>query len=331
MEKEIVVSVICMTFNQQKYVTQTLESLVAQKTEFPFEIIVHDDASTDRTPDIIREYAERYPELIRPLMREVNQFSQGIDIFNDYIVPRAKGTYIALCEGDDFWTSPNKLQAQYDAMMAHPECSMITHKVQGISEDGKTNLRTFPEKDMPEGIVKASEVIHRTLAYNEWMFHTTSYFVRKSMLIEGKERNLDFYLHPMYGDQSVIHLSAIYGDFYYLNELMSAYRIGSIGSTVRRDKDLAQLQRRSQRAIHALESFDQESGGIFHEDIETSKCRHQYHLAEATGQYKVMLSEEMKMFYDELPLSAKVNVHISSVFPPFSSLYYALRKMIKGY
>ena len=85
-----------------------------QKTDFPFEILIHDDASTDGTADIIREYEAKYPDIIKPIYQTENQYSKGIKVSQVYQFPRAKGKYIALCEGDDYWTDPYKLQKQVD-------------------------------------------------------------------------------------------------------------------------------------------------------------------------------------------------------------------------
>lgn len=95
-----------------------------QKTDFPFEILIHDDASTDDSAQIIREYETAYPDLIFPIYQTQNQYSQGVPIEASFQYPRAKGKYIALCEGDDYWTDPLKLQKQVNYMEAHPECTM---------------------------------------------------------------------------------------------------------------------------------------------------------------------------------------------------------------
>jgi glycosyltransferase involved in cell wall biosynthesis len=102
-----------------------------QKTDFPIEILIHDDCSTDGTTEIIREYEAKYPDLIFPLYEEENQYQQGkaaeIDFYN---YRRARGKYIAYCEGDDYWTDPLKLQKQVDFMEANPEYSVCFHDFQ---------------------------------------------------------------------------------------------------------------------------------------------------------------------------------------------------------
>lgn len=124
MSSEIMVSVLCAAYNHEKYIRQCLDGFVMQKTSFPFEVIVHDDASTDGTADIIREYEAKYPDLIKPIYQTENQYSQGISISKNYLLPNAHGKYVALCEGDDYWTDPVKLQKQVVYMEKHPQCTL---------------------------------------------------------------------------------------------------------------------------------------------------------------------------------------------------------------
>jgi hypothetical protein len=116
---EPLVSVVCITFNHAAFVRRALDGFVAQRTNFPFEVIVHDDASSDATAAIVREYAERHPEVIVPVLQTENQYSQGRKPWT-ICFPMARGKYIALCEGDDHWIDPLKLQKQVDAMEADP-------------------------------------------------------------------------------------------------------------------------------------------------------------------------------------------------------------------
>ena len=125
------VSICCITYNHAPFIQKCLDGFLMQQTDFPIEILIHDDCSTDGTTDIIKEYAAQYPDLIFPLYEEVNQYQQGkateIDFYN---YRRARGKYIAYCEGDDYWTDPLKLQKQVDFMEANPEYSVCFHDFQ---------------------------------------------------------------------------------------------------------------------------------------------------------------------------------------------------------
>ena len=133
MMNEILVSISCITYNHSAYIRQCLDGMLMQQTTFGFEILIHDDCSTDGTDDIIREYASRYPQIIKPLFEEENQYQQGKPIGTIvWNLPRAKGKYIAMCEGDDYWTDPLKLQKQVDFMEANPEYGMVVTAFQQI-------------------------------------------------------------------------------------------------------------------------------------------------------------------------------------------------------
>lgn len=124
------VSVCCITYNQEHYIAQTIEGFLIQKTNFPIEIIIHDDASTDNTKQIVSKYAEKFPALIIPIFQTENQYSKREgSILTRFVFPRAGGKYIAVCEGDDYWTDPQKLQKQVDFLENNPEYGLVYTKV----------------------------------------------------------------------------------------------------------------------------------------------------------------------------------------------------------
>lgn len=107
-------SIVCHTYNHENYIDQTITSFLKQKTNFPFEIIIHDDASTDNTKLIIEKYQEKYPNIIKTIFQEENKYSKNINIWAEYTFPLCNGKYIAICEGDDYWSDVYKLQKQVD-------------------------------------------------------------------------------------------------------------------------------------------------------------------------------------------------------------------------
>ena len=122
---KVAVSVVCATYNHELYIREALEGFLMQETNFPFEIIIHDDASTDKTAEIIREYASNYPAIIRPIFQSENQYSKGGFRPTAYAVQSAIGEYIALCEGDDYWKDSQKLQKQLDFLQKNDEYGMV--------------------------------------------------------------------------------------------------------------------------------------------------------------------------------------------------------------
>ena len=132
------VSVSCITYNHEPYIAQALDGFLMQKTNFPFEVIVHDDASTDRTAEIIREYEARFPKIIKPIYETENQYSKHDGSLERIMDAACKGKYIAFCEGDDYWIDENKLQMQMDFLEGNPEYSAYYSNIDGIDEQGKS-------------------------------------------------------------------------------------------------------------------------------------------------------------------------------------------------
>ncbi len=138
------VSICCTAYNHEPYIRQCLDGFVMQKTDFVFEVLVHDDASTDNTANIIREYEQKYPDIIKPVYQTENQYSKGVRIHDIYFYPQAKGKYIALCEGDDYWTDPSKLQKQIDFLEANPEYGMCyTQSLNYYEEEKKMTCKPW--------------------------------------------------------------------------------------------------------------------------------------------------------------------------------------------
>lgn len=126
-------SIVSISYNQEEYIREALDGFAAQRTEFPVEVIIADDASTDATPRIIGEYAARYPQLFRPILRQTNI---GVHANFKDVLSAARGEYLALCEGDDYWTDPLKLSKQVKYLDRHPETTVCFHPVRVIYEDG---------------------------------------------------------------------------------------------------------------------------------------------------------------------------------------------------
>lgn len=124
-ERPLMVTIRCITYNHELYIRQCLEGFIMQKTNFRFEAIVHDDASTDETANIIREYAEKYPDIIKPIFETENQYSKLDGSIQRIMSEHIHGKYVAMCEGDDYWIDPLKLQKQVDFLEAHENYGLV--------------------------------------------------------------------------------------------------------------------------------------------------------------------------------------------------------------
>ncbi len=216
------VSVLCTAYNHEEYIRSALEGFVNQKTDFAFEVLVNDDASTDKTAEIIREYAEKYPDIIRPFYHEENQFSKGIGyVYENIFYPNARGKYLAFCEGDDCWTDDTKLRRQAEFMEAHPDYSACVHNTLLHYCDGSRPdeplVRHEQDMDLPfECIIKGPNNA----------YHTSSLFARKELVT----RTPDFYrTATAYGfaDYAWGLMLGLGGKLRFINRTMSLYRICS--------------------------------------------------------------------------------------------------------
>jgi glycosyltransferase involved in cell wall biosynthesis len=220
MSNEPLVSITCITYNHENYIADAIESFLMQKTNFPYEILIHDDASSDRTPEIIKEYEAKYPDIIKPIYQTENQHSKGVKV-SRFNLERAKGKYIATCEGDDYWTDPYKLQKQVDYMQKNPKCSLCVHAAYRIRPD-RTKLKTHLRPSLGNKAYTVDEVI----------LGGGGLFATNSMLYPAVFNNNrpKFFENAPIGDYPLAIYLAMHGTVYYIDEFMSAYRVGAKGS-----------------------------------------------------------------------------------------------------
>ena len=218
------VSVFCTAYNHEKYIRSALDGFLMQETDFPFEIIIHDDASTDKTADIIREYESKFKEKgnlcsFIPIYQTENQYSKKISISKTFIFPRARGKYFALCEGDDFWIDKHKLLKQVRYMEQHEDCPGIFHAVNVIVDEKvvRNDLRANVEVDFTadDVIVNGGDFIS-----------TPSLLYRREFAFQWPK----FRQMANVGDYPFQILLALNGKVHYLPEIMGCYRYMSDGS-----------------------------------------------------------------------------------------------------
>ncbi|WP_445001014.1 glycosyltransferase [Halomonas mongoliensis] len=250
------VSIECTTYNHAAYIAGALEGMLAQETHFPFEIIVNDDASSDATADIIRDFQRRYPGLIRANLHRDNQLSQGISPLT-HTLPLCRGRYTAFCEGDDAWTDPHKLQRQIDMLEQHPECDMAFHAADKCYSDGR--LSTIGHYGSRPRIVSAEEVIEK----RHGGIPTASTVVRTPLLHE-LQRFMDGQEDKLVSDVYLEAIAARRGGACYLPESMSIYRYQVPGSWSSRQasEPFRKLTRLRQR-VHSFQRLDEWLGWHF--------------------------------------------------------------------
>lgn len=302
MNKEILVSVICNTYNHENYIRDALESFIVQKTEFPFEILVHDDASTDRTPQIIAEYTEKYPNLIKPYFQQENQYSKGVRVTSSFQYPRAKGEFFAICEGDDYWTDEYKLQKQTMGMINNPEVDVCAHKAIKIRE-GKTVGIISPRNE--SCIIPVEEVI---LGGGGYVATSSLMFRRDSIMNET----------PMQRIISLDYVSqiqgALRGGMLYLNDEMSAYRLNSYESwSTRMGRDKKNQIDHIKTIEEMLLCLNEYTENRYSDAIKKKIRMNTFSSLYVQSKYKEMLQKEYDDIYTELPYRRQLKIRLKYI------------------
>ncbi len=217
---EPLVSICCITYNHKNYIHDAIEGFLMQKTDFPIEIIIHDDASTDGTAEIIKEYADKNPGLFVTILQTENQWSKGIKPSLTYVWPRARGKYIALCEGDDYWTDPLKLQKQVDFLEENPDYSLCFHASKTIRNNDPQNFSIIRPRKLPSN--RKFEMKHIILGGGGFMATNSMLFLKDR--IQGRPEWMN---NAPVGDIPLMLLLASKGEIGYIDDVMSVYRVMS--------------------------------------------------------------------------------------------------------
>lgn len=220
-EKDLpIVSIICHTFQQEAYIEDAIISFLMQETKFAFEIIIHDDASIDRTPKIIQSYQTLYPNIIFPILQTENQYSKNKKP-SSFTFKKARGRYIALCEGDDYWIDKNKLQRQFVALEKYSDIKLSIHDAYTVNQNDGAMENRFPPRNSEEQIVPFAEIFSTTGQFSP----TASMMFR----VEVVKSLPDFFSNAPIGDFFLEVFGGRAG-VHYLPQKMSVYRSAAMGS-----------------------------------------------------------------------------------------------------
>lgn len=169
------VSILCLAYNQKNFIRETIEGFLMQKTNFSVEILINDDASSDGTKEIIEEYANKNDNVVG-VFHQTNRYSSGErNLLIRYLLPKVQGRYIAVCDGDDMWTDPDKLQRQVNFLEENPDFSLVFHSVEVISDQKHGAVETVPNKTddltlerlVQDNFIPSNSVVYRARdAYN---------------------------------------------------------------------------------------------------------------------------------------------------------------------
>jgi len=244
------VSIDCITYNHAPYLRQCLEGIMMQKTDFSFEVLIHDDASTDGTQDIIREYEAMYPDVIKPIYQTENQYSKGLSISRTFNFPRARGRYVALCEGDDYWIDPYKLQKQVDFLESHHDYVMCCSDAVVSSPEGELDWCRYG---------KDADISVKDMVLGGGDFIQTASQIFRKTLIEKD------YPKSCIGDYPLQIFAVLNGKVRWFAEKQVVYRFNSVGSwtSALRTRPLEQRLPMLVSEFAMLEQMNELSGGKY--------------------------------------------------------------------
>ena len=325
--EEIMVSICCITYNHEKYIKEALDSFLAQKTNFKYEIIINDDASTDNTANIIKEYENKYPDIIKPIYQKENQYSKGIQTF-EITFKAAKGKYIALCEGDDYWIDENKLQMQFEYMEKNENCTFCFHNAKIYDERINDMVRDFlPYRtEQKKYFTKDNKYnVGEIALLNE--IPTASYFFRSDVVFKEWCRNL------VAGDIVIQLLTTYKGYAYYMDKVMCVYRVGTGISAMDgweqddRNKNKLKILNRLNGYKYIYEMINKETNYEY-DDI-FKKILKDFEFSIILLKSKGEINDEDKKFIKELDIKGKCKFYLNKYLPNLYEKIKNIKNMLK--
>ncbi|MBP3644874.1 MAG: glycosyltransferase [Clostridia bacterium] len=316
MSQKPLVSICCTTFNHTRYLRQTLDSFLSQKCDFPFEILVHDDVSTDGTIEILKEYAAKYPEIVKPLFEEENQYSKGVPINETFNFPRAEGKYIALCEGDDYWCDETKLQRQIAHMESDPGCTFsftngYIHDENGVEPDREFLPRH--ESDRPHYTGKSACYSLDQIARLSFI-PTASIVFRVDALRALPDT---FYKECQHGDLRMKLFLTAAGHAWYEHLFGCVYRENVSGSAMQiwKKEKRDQLYHRCQTVVDMVEDVNQYSKGTAQEGLYTVRDHYLWVMVHNAPDLKALTTGLVGHRWRRLPLKERLRCAVRLMLP----------------
>ncbi|ENJ7583688.1 glycosyltransferase [Providencia rettgeri] len=218
---KVYISCVCIAYNHENYIRDALDSILAQKTEYRFELIIHDDKSTDNTREIILEYKEKFPNIIKLILQEENQYSKCPRII-PLTVPYLDGNYVTICEGDDFWIDQYKLQKQIKELISNPNVNLVITQALSLYPDETTEK--FCNLGSTKRYISFADCI---LGPKKDFYPTATFFFKKNIIVSLPDW---FYTIAPVGDYYIQLFASYNNGCIYLPDITSIYRRDSIGS-----------------------------------------------------------------------------------------------------
>lgn len=298
------VSIKCLTYNQEDYIENALDSFLLQKTSFPFEIVVHDDASTDGTSNIIMKYAKRYPNIIKAIIEEKNQYSKKDGSINRIVNSKISGKYIAYCEGDDYWTDSMKLQKQFEIMEMNPEINICAHTVKKIDATSGKKLGYIRPSNQ-DCVFGTEEVIKGGGGF----VGTNSLFFRREIM-----HNEPLFRKMMEIDYTLQVAGALKGGMLYIDSCMSNYRVLAKNSwSIGLDREYIRNFR--EQWIKVINQIDADTGFKYSKSIAEYLVKDKIDTALLLGDCEMLNNMECKSFYKKMCGIKKYEYYLKANYP----------------
>lgn len=315
-EKKPKVSICCLTYNHKDYIRNTIDSFLKQNCDFDFEIIIHDDCSTDGTINILKEYEHKHKHSITVIYEEENQYSKGKKIF-PIIFNIARGKYIALCEGDDYWIDINKLKMQVEYMDKHPDCTMTFHNAQIYNQ--KTNDKSIfvPSTSFSSNFIKMNH------CYNAGELELLGFIPTASFVCRSEHlKNLPswYYSSPV-GDLPIKLYVTSKGYAYYFDNIMSVYRTSTGISVMDKWKNfnIEKKLKLEYSLINLLKEFDKSTNYIYHSDLEISIDMRLVDIYCLTNNGKALKNKKLKYILKLIDKKKLTKIYLIMYFPFLTS------------
>jgi len=316
------VSIAMITYNHEEFLEQALEGCLLQETDFPFEIVFHDDASTDKSPDILQRYMEKYPKIIRGIFQKENQYSQDEDILT-ILFKELDAPYIAILESDDYWIDPQKLQIQIERMQENPQCHLSFHPAElriGHNASGDVISKHAEH----EKIFSVPEVIKG----GGYFCPTASLVIRREVLsILDDSKILE---HSPVGDFFLQVCASLNGGALYIDRVMAVYRQGIEGSwsaSVVQMNNRIELYRKLREWIEKLDLYLNRE---YHDEFLYRKSIEDYRMAGfylQNGRLKEY-QEHMQISHDTFPLKS-ISYNVEYCLRSFPRIVKAMKSVKK--
>ena len=300
----IAVSIICVTYCHEKYIRKAIDSFLEQKTNFKFEILINDDASPDGTPEIIREYEQNHPDIIRAVYQKENLYSKGVRIGDEILLPMARGRYLAFCEGDDYWCDVNKLQKQVDFLDNNPDYTVCVHNTKNLflkyGREKKAYGETAKDIELKDCVMYGSQSFH----YSSMLVRTE--FYKKLPEFAGLAGIVEDYPDAVY--------YALDGKIRYIPDVMSVHVIGTEKSWTRTILPFHETRTQFYMDIvNMLKAANEYSGYKYNELFTEAVEYNEYNVLQSKQDYKALV--RVKKYYNREKLIVRIIYRLFSWFP----------------